>query len=204
MATAAIKRAEPLFVRPGAPELDRVLRGERRPPSEREILLDALSRYVWFLCPAWLDHAGDSGALASILNTAGELGGLAYGRGDEEEADDGRASAGDARELARRHRARPQPLRAGPAVARRPRLATTESARMSKKDRRTLHTGTTDGGEQPDDRTLLKLVLQLMYDHEGKPLDGDLVAYDTVSGPGTPEEEAPDWCPLCIAEADKP
>ena len=31
--------------------------------------------------------AGDSGALSSVLNTAGELGGLAYGRGDEEEAD---------------------------------------------------------------------------------------------------------------------
>jgi hypothetical protein len=56
---SAIKRADPLFVRTGAPEVERVLQRSARPPRERELLLDALSRYIWFLLPAWLHHASE-------------------------------------------------------------------------------------------------------------------------------------------------
>jgi hypothetical protein len=54
---SAIKRTEPLFVRSDAPEIEGVLGRAPRPPREREVLLDALSRYIWFLFPAWLRHA---------------------------------------------------------------------------------------------------------------------------------------------------
>jgi hypothetical protein len=56
---SSIKRADPLFVRTGTPELERVLRQAPRAPREREVLLDALSRYIWFLFPAWLHHASE-------------------------------------------------------------------------------------------------------------------------------------------------
>ena len=43
-----------------------------------------------------------------------------------------------------------------------------------------------------------------LYDHAGNPLKTELIAYDTVSGPGSEEEEALDWCPICMIEAKKP
>lgn len=61
---SSLKRADPLFVRTGTPELERVLEQEPRAPRERELLLDALSRYIWFLVPAWLHHASAPSGLS--------------------------------------------------------------------------------------------------------------------------------------------
>jgi glycosyltransferase involved in cell wall biosynthesis len=61
MPTSSLKHAQPLFVKAGNSEIDRVLQHEARRPEQREFLLDALSRYARFAFPAWLDTAdGDS------------------------------------------------------------------------------------------------------------------------------------------------
>lgn len=62
---SAMKRAEPLFVKAGTPELERILQREPPAPRERELLLDALSRYIWFLAPAWLHHATEPSSASS-------------------------------------------------------------------------------------------------------------------------------------------
>jgi hypothetical protein len=57
MPTASLKHAEPLFVRPGRLDLRSFLQCRPRASRERELLLDALSRYIWFFFPAWLRQA---------------------------------------------------------------------------------------------------------------------------------------------------
>jgi hypothetical protein len=57
MPSASLKRATPLFIRPGSIHLDRVLLQSPRASQEQEFLLDALSRYIRFFFPAWLHHA---------------------------------------------------------------------------------------------------------------------------------------------------
>jgi hypothetical protein len=59
--TSSVKRAYPLFVRPGRPDVDRVLQRRSRPSGEPEMLLDALSRFSRFAYPAWLDDARSNG-----------------------------------------------------------------------------------------------------------------------------------------------
>lgn len=62
MPSGALKYREPLFVRPGATQVDN-LQQTFRHSGEREVILDALSRYVWFFFPAWLHHASDTSHL---------------------------------------------------------------------------------------------------------------------------------------------
>jgi hypothetical protein len=62
--TSSLKRADPLFVRPDRLDLQRVLQRRPRASQEREFLLDALSRYIRFLFPAWLDHASGAANVA--------------------------------------------------------------------------------------------------------------------------------------------
>ena len=57
--TASLKRAQPLFVRSGRPDVERVLQRSAPAPQERDFLLDAVSRYVRFFVPAWLDHVSE-------------------------------------------------------------------------------------------------------------------------------------------------
>ena len=64
MPTASLKRADPLFVRPGSPEVEDALQRKARVPGEREFLLDALSRYISFFFPAWLRYTSDTSHFA--------------------------------------------------------------------------------------------------------------------------------------------
>lgn len=57
MPTASLKRAYPLFTEAENTDVDRVLRREPRPARVEEITSDALSRYVRFAFPAWLQYA---------------------------------------------------------------------------------------------------------------------------------------------------
>jgi hypothetical protein len=57
MATASLKHTEVLFARGGHDELDLTLRHPPHACGTRELLLDALTRYLRFLLPAWLRHA---------------------------------------------------------------------------------------------------------------------------------------------------
>ncbi len=58
MPTASLKHAEPLFVRSNRPDVNRALQMSPRVCEEREFLRDALTRYLRFLIPTWLQYTG--------------------------------------------------------------------------------------------------------------------------------------------------
>ena len=64
MPTASLKRADPLFVWPGSPQVEAALQRKARVSGEREFLLDALSRYISFFFPAWLRYTSDTSHFA--------------------------------------------------------------------------------------------------------------------------------------------
>jgi hypothetical protein len=66
MPTASLKHAEPVFVRPGSSRAEAVLQARPRVSGEREFLLDALSRYLSFFFPAWLQHASATSRFVKI------------------------------------------------------------------------------------------------------------------------------------------
>jgi hypothetical protein len=65
MPTASLKHAEPLFVRPHRPGVTAALLGPPRPVGEQEYRLDALSRFIRFLGPVWLQVASGATDLSA-------------------------------------------------------------------------------------------------------------------------------------------